>query len=66
MYRISKSKLSLALLTAGLGSAKELAQVSGVSVNTISRSMNGGSVKLLTIGTLAKALNVNPMDLAED
>ncbi len=66
MYRISKSKLSLAMLNAGLGSAKELAQVSGVSVNTISRSMNGGSVKLLTIGTLAKALNVNPMDLAED
>ena len=64
MYRISKSKLSLAMLNAGLGSAKELAQVSGVSVNTISRSMNGGSVKLLTIGTLAKALNVNPMDLA--
>ena len=66
MYRISKSKLSLAMLNAGLGSAKDLAQVSGVSVNTISRSMNGGSVKLLTIGTLAKALNVNPMDLAED
>lgn len=66
MYRISKSKLSLAMLNAGLGSAKELAQVSGVSVNTISRSMNGGAVKLLTIGTLAKALNVNPMDLAED
>ena len=66
MYRISKSKLSLAMLNAGLGSAKELAQVSGVSVNTISRSMNVGSVKLLTIGTLAKALNVNPMDLAED
>ena len=66
MYRISKSKLSLAMLNAGLGSAKELAQMSGVSVNTISRSMNGGSVKLLTIGTLAKALNVNPMDLAED
>ena len=66
MYRISKSKLSLAMLNVGLGSAKELAQVSGVSVNTISRSMNGGSVKLLTIGTLAKALNVNPMDLAED
>ena len=66
MSRISKSKLSLAMLNAGLGSAKELAQVSGVSVNTISRSMNGGSVKLLTIGTLAKALNVNPMDLAED
>ena len=65
MYRISKSKLSLAMLNAGLGSAKELAQVSGVSVNTISRSMNGGSVKLLTIGTLAKALNVNPMGLED-
>ena len=47
--RISKNKLALAMLNAGIGSIKELAAVSGVSINTLSRSNNGGAVKLPTL-----------------
>ena len=54
--RISKSKLALAMLNAGIISIKELAKVSGVSINTISRSNKGGSVKLKTYATLRAAL----------
>jgi len=61
--RISKNKLALAMLNAEIGSIKELAAVSGVSINTLSRSNNGGSVKLPTLGKIAQALNVNPAEL---
>ena len=64
--RISKSKLALAMLNAGIISIKELAKVSGVSINTISRSNNGGTVKLSTLGRIAKALNVDPAELLEE
>lgn len=65
--RISKNKLALAMLNAGIGSIKELAAVSGVSINTLSRSNNGGSVKLPTLAKIAKALNMAPAELiAED
>jgi len=61
--RISKNKLALAMLNAGIGSIKELAAVSGVSINTLSRSNNGGSVKLPTLSCIAKALGVDPAEL---
>ena len=64
--RISKSKLALAMLNAGITSIKELAKVSGVSINTISRSNNGGTVKLATLRKLATALNVDPSELLEE
>ena len=64
--RISKSKFGLAMLNAGITSIKELAKVSGVSINTISRSNNGGTVKLSTLGRIAKALNVDPAELLEE
>lgn len=66
MYEVSKKGLGVAMLAAGVESAKQLAALSGVSVNTISRLNNGGSVKLATIQALAKALNVNPSDLLDD
>lgn len=61
--RISKSKLALAMLTAGISSAKELSSASGISVNTISRSNNGGTIKIATLGRIAKALGVDPADI---
>lgn len=64
--RISKNKLALAMLNAGISSIKELAAKSGVSINTISRSNNGGTVKLPTLARIAKALDVEPADLIEE
>lgn len=61
--RISKNKLALAMLNAGVESIRDLAAASGVSVNTISRSNNGGSVKLATLRRLAAALGVAPAEL---
>lgn len=66
MYRVNRKVLSLKMLEAGIDSAKELAKVSGVSVNTISRSNNGGSMKLATLRRLADALNVDPAELLEE
>ncbi len=64
--RIGKNKLALAMLNAKIESIRDLAAVSGVSINTISRSNNGGSVKLTTLRRLAAALNCDPAELLEE
>lgn len=64
--KISKNKLGLAMLNAGVDSIRDLAAVSGVSINTISRSNNGGTVKLSTLRRIAAALNVDPSSLLEE
>ena len=64
--KVSIPKLSVAMIHADIGTAKQLAEVSGVSVNTISRMHNGGSVKLPTLQRLAKALGVDPAELIAD
>lgn len=64
--RISKNKLGLSMLNAGVDSIKDLAEASGVSINTISRSNNGGTVKLATLRKLATALNADPSELLEE
>lgn len=64
--RINKNRLGLAMLNAGVDSIRDLAAASGVSINTISRSNNGGTVKLSTLRRLAEALNVDPADLLEE
>lgn len=64
--RIGKNKLALAMLNAGVESIRDLAAVSGVSINTISRSNNGGTVKLATLRRLAAALGVDPAELIEE
>lgn len=66
MFEVSKKKMGTAMLIAKIGSAKDLAVLSGVSVNTISRLSNGGRAKLATIQALAEALNVNPAELLEE
>ncbi|MEY8420999.1 helix-turn-helix transcriptional regulator [Oscillospiraceae bacterium 44-5] len=64
--KLSKNKLGLAMLNAGVDSIRDLAAVSGVSINTISRSNNGGSVKLPTLRRIAGALKVDPAELLEE
>lgn len=64
--RISKNKLALAMLNAGVDSIRDLAAASGVSINTISRSNNGGTVKLATLRRLSEALGVDPAELLEE
>lgn len=66
MFGVSKKKMGAAMLAAKIGSAKDLAVLSGVSVNTISRLNNGGRAKLATIQALAEALNVDPAELLEE
>mgnify|MGYP000987253878 CR=1 FL=1 len=61
--RIDKIKLSCAMMNAGVDSSKELAKLATVSVNTISRILNGGSATIATVRKLANALNIDPIEL---
>lgn len=58
MYEINKKSLSVAMLNAGVKSAKDLAALAGVSANTISRINNGGRATLSTAQAMATALGV--------
>jgi len=66
MLKINISKMAVAMVNAGIDSSKRLAELSGISVNTISRLRNGGSVKLPTLQRLAETLSVTPADLLGD
>lgn len=61
--RIDKELLGLAVLQAGVKSGKELADLAGIGVNTVSRMKNGGKVSLGTLERLAAALDVEPEEL---
>ena len=64
--KLYKNKLGLAMLNAGVDSIRDLSAASGVSINTISRSNNGGTVKLSTLRRIAAALKVDPAELLEE
>ena len=66
MYKINRSKMKLAMLAAGIDSARQLAGLAGVSTNTLSRINNGCSAKIPTVQALANALRVDPIDLIEE
>lgn len=66
MYKVDRSKMKLAMLAAGIDSARQLAGLAGVSTNTLSRINNGCSAKIPTVQALANALKVNPIDLIEE
>jgi len=66
MYKISKKKLGLAMLSAGVKSARELAALAGIGINTISRLNNGGSAKLATVEVLAATLGCTPADIIKE
>ena len=61
--KIDATKLAIAMLNAGVDSAKKLAELSGVSVNTISRISNGSKAKVYTVRRLTAVLGVNPIDI---
>ena len=63
--KVSREKLSLAMLNAGIDTSKRLAEVSGVGTNTISRINGGFEAKVPTVRKLADALGVNPADILE-
>ena len=66
MFKINRSKMKLAMLAAGIDSARQLAGLAGVSTNTLSRINNGCSAKIPTVQALANALKVDPIDLIEE
>ena len=47
--KISSTKICIIMLQCGINSAKELAERSGVSVNTLSRIKNGAGARLALI-----------------
>lgn len=63
MYEINKKSLSVAMLNAGVKSAKDLAALAGVSANTISRINNGGRATLSTAQAMATALGVSVAEI---
>lgn len=65
MFKISKNALQIAMFRAGITSYKDLAERAGVSVNTVSRIVNGGSTKLPTLRALCDALGVDVADIIE-
>lgn len=65
MYKISKNALGIAMLRAGVTSYKNLAGRAGVSVNTVSRLINGGSATLPTLRALGGALGIDPAEIIE-
>nr|WP_325240429.1 helix-turn-helix transcriptional regulator [uncultured Oscillibacter sp.] len=66
MFKPDMKALGARMAQAGISSGKELAERSGVSVNTISRLNNGGSAKLPTIKALAAALGCSPENLIQE
>ncbi len=66
MFRINRNKLKLAMLNAGIPHSKDLAAKAGVSVNTVSRIINGGGTKISTFGKLATALGVDPAEIIQE
>ncbi len=65
MYRINKNALVIAMLRAGITSYKNLAERAGVSVNTVSQIIYGGSASLPTLQAFGKALGVDPLEIIE-
>lgn len=63
---ISKTKIAIAMLKAGINSQLALADKAGVHPNTISNTVRGATVSIETIGKLAEALNVEPSTLIEE
>jgi transcriptional regulator with XRE-family HTH domain len=64
--KINKQKLKLAMAKCCL-SMKELSKISGVSIITLARANNGRQEpRPITIGKIAKALNVDVSELIDE
>ena len=62
--RVNTKKLEIAMANACI-SAKELSEKSGVSQFTITRIQSDANVFPATVGKIAKALNVNVIEIIE-
>ncbi len=62
--KISKRKIT-ALMGANLMTQIKLAEVSGVSRATINTALLKGSCSIQTVGKIAKALGVDPIEIIE-
>lgn len=63
---ISKTKMNLAMIKAGVVNQKELAVKAGLCENTVSSIARGASVQLATVGKIAAALGVDPAALVQE
>lgn len=63
--KINRIRLTSLMVREDIKNSKELAVAAGISVNTVSRLMNGATAKVPTIGKLAAALNCEPAELLE-
>lgn len=66
MYKPSKQKMLVKMAERKISTYKELAALSGVCVNTISRLNNGGSAQFATLQSIATVLNCDPAELLEE
>lgn len=64
--KINKTKMATCMLRRGFSTQKELAKKSGLNENTVSNLMRGLPGKLETVGRLAKALGIDPVEILED
>jgi transcriptional regulator with XRE-family HTH domain len=62
---LNKTKLHIAMLKAGITSSKELASLAGISVNTVSRLLNGGTAKITTLQRITAVLKVDVTEILE-
>ena len=63
--KVSKKKLECAIARA-LIDPQELAQKAGLSYPVVRRAKSGASVKLSSVGKIARALGVDPADIIEE
>lgn len=62
--KISKRKI-LSMLGAKLMTQEQLAQAAGVSRTTVNCTLLKGSCSIQTVGKIAKALGVDPVEIIE-
>lgn len=62
--RVHKENLDLAMLRACMN-PKEISQKAGISYPAFVRARNQENVKASTIGRIAKALNVDPVEILD-
>lgn len=63
--RLDASKVRLLMLNRGMVNQKELADLAGVSENTISAAMRGGVVTGKTVASIAVALEASVIDVID-
>lgn len=63
--RVDEKKLRMWMALRGIGTVVSLAERSGVHYTTISSMLKGSGFRSETLDALARALDVNPLDLLD-